>query len=128
MVGRIKSQNTAKVLRVGYVPAYTIGLMPEVLRRFQDVHADVFLELLDLSPRDLALKAAEGQLDVLVVADEYKPFLPTFRWTELRQLARGVVMPKKHPFARLTQVSPKLLKDQPLWVLKRSFCPVYADR
>ena len=127
-VARIQSQNSAKVLRVGYVPAYTIGLMPDVVKRFQAMHGNVLLELLDLSPRELSMKAAAGQLDVVVLADEYKPFLPTLRWTELRQIARGVVMPKNHPFARLAQVPPKRLKDQPLWVLKRSYCPVYADR
>ncbi len=127
-VARIQSHASAKVLRVGYVPAYTVGLMPEVVKRFQAAHESVLLELLDLSPRELSMKASAGQLDVVVLADEYKPFLPTLRWTELRQIARGVVMPRKHPFARLSQVSPKRLKDQPLWVLKRSYCPVYADR
>src|SRR5882757_7516150 len=64
-VQRVRGEARHEILRVGYGPSLTSGIMPRALERFQAAVPRVRLELEDLSPREMKEKALTGQLDLV---------------------------------------------------------------
>src|SRR5450432_1326353 len=83
---RVRGEGRDEVLRVGYAPSVTAGIMPGALEKFQAATPGVRIELADLSSREMNALANAGQLDLLITPDVSASDLRDFQWTELRRV------------------------------------------
>jgi LysR family transcriptional regulator, benzoate and cis,cis-muconate-responsive activator of ben and cat genes len=127
-IQRVRGEARNEILRVGYAPSLTTGIMPGALEKFQTATPRVRIELADLSPREMVEQAKEGRLDLLIAPGGFESDLPAFQWTELRRMTMVLVMPAMHPLAKLTKITPARLRDLPLVGLGRDNFPEYAPR
>jgi DNA-binding transcriptional LysR family regulator len=126
-VERVRGGKQTEVLRVGYGPTLTAGIMPAALERFQAATPRVRIELCDLSPREMSELAAKHQLDLLIAPGEGKTVAQDFRWSELRRLSYVLIMPASHRLAQLKKIPPRRLSGVPLIGLGREHFPGYAE-
>lgn len=127
-IGRVRGEKRKEVVRVGYGPTLTAGIMPAALERFQAASPRVRIELCDLSPREMYDLARKGQLDLLVAPGDANFTAPGFKWTELRRQSLVLVMPAIHPLAKLKKIPPTRLRELALIGLGRENFPGYAER
>jgi LysR family hca operon transcriptional activator len=127
-VQRVRGECHYEILRVGYGPSLTSGIMPQALERFQAAVPRVRLELEDLTPREIGDKVATGQLDLVIMPAGTESIIKGFHWTELRRMSLVLVLAKEHPLARLSKVPPKRLHGLPLYGLGRNNFPDYLPR
>lgn len=125
-IQRVRGEARYEILRVGYGPSLTAGIMPRAFERFQAAVPRVRIELEDLAPRELAEKAANGQLDLVIAPASIETLVKGFQWTELRRMSLVLVMGPGHPLAKLAKVSPKRLQGLPLHGLGRTNFPDYV--
>jgi DNA-binding transcriptional LysR family regulator len=126
-VHRVRGECRNEVLRVGYAPSMTAGIMPGVLEKFQASAPRVRIELADLSGREMTDFAKEGRLDVIITPEQSAvEALPQFLWMELRRVATVLVMPESHPLAKLKKIPPTRLRGLPLIGLARENYPDYV--
>jgi LysR family hca operon transcriptional activator len=127
-VQRMRGATRSEVLRVGYGPTLTAGILPGALEKFQAQAPRVRLELSDLSPREMIDLATAGGLDLVIIPAGSESALPEFQWIDLRRMMLVLAMPATHPLAKLKKISPARLRDQPLIGLGREHFPDYAAR
>jgi LysR family transcriptional regulator, benzoate and cis,cis-muconate-responsive activator of ben and cat genes len=127
-IQRVRGGAKSEVLRVGYGPSLTAGIMPRALERFQAAVPRVRIELEDLTPREMSEKVSEGLLDLVIVPASAESSIKGFQWSELRRMAMVLVMSKEHPLAKLAKVPPKRLNGVPLHGLGRVNFPDYVPR
>ena len=125
-VQRLRGETRNEVLRVGYAPSVTAGIMPGALEKFQAAAPRVRIELADLSSREMNEQAKAGLLDLLITPDVSASDLRDFQWTELRRVNAVLVMPETHPLAKLKRIPPARLQDLPLIGLGRENYPDYV--
>jgi len=125
-VQRVRGEGRNEVLRVGYAPSVTAGIMPGALEKFQAATPGVRIELSDLSSREMNELAKAGQLDLLITPEPSADSVPGFQWSELRRVTPVLVMPKFHPLAKLKKIPPSRLRDLPLIGLARENYPDYV--
>ena len=127
-VQRVRGGVGHEILRVGYGPSLTSGIMPRALEQFQAAVPRVRLELEDLAPREMAEKAAAGQLDLVILPAGGEGTVKGFHWTELHRMALVLVLSPAHPLAKLARIPPKRLQGLPLHGLGRVNFPDYVPR
>ena len=127
-IRRVRTQPDRAVLRVGYVASLIAGILPRAIQRFQAVAPRVRLELFDSTPREIGKRASGKGLDMAILAQGLEGCLPDFQWMELQRLAPLLVMPRRHPLAKLAEIDPAELREQPLHGLGRADFPEYAER
>lgn len=127
-IQRVRGEARSETLRVGYGPSLTSGIMPRAIERFQAAVPGVRLELEDLTPREMAEKAQEGVLDLVVVPGSAETVIRGFQWAELRRVALVLVMARDHPLAKLAKIPPSRLEGLPLHGLGRANFPDYVPR
>jgi LysR family hca operon transcriptional activator len=126
-IRRVRAESRNEIIRVGYAPSMTSGIMAGALKRFQSASPRVSVELSDLSSREMNAKAREGLLDLLVTAYAPAHQMPGFQWTELWRVSTVLVMPKSHPLAKLKKIAPTRLRDLPLIGLAQENYPDYVQ-
>lgn len=126
-IERVRGGRQTEVLRVGYGPTLTAGIMPAAMERFQAAAPRVRIELCDLSPREMSELAAKRELDLMIVPGDGKSVSQDFKWSELRRLSHVLVMPASHPLARLKRIPPRRLSGVSLIGLGRENFPGYAE-
>ncbi len=126
-IKRVRAESPGEVLRVGYGPSLTSGIMPAALERFRAANPHVRVELCDVSPREMADLATRGQLDLLIAPGDPKFVVPGFPWTELRRQTYVLVVSAAHPLAKLKKIAPTQLRDVPLVGLGRENFPCYVS-
>jgi LysR family transcriptional regulator, benzoate and cis,cis-muconate-responsive activator of ben and cat genes len=125
-VQRVRGESRHEVLRVGYAPSVTAGLMPGALEKFQAATPGVRIELADLSSREMHELAKAGQLDLLITPEPSADAVPGFQWTELKRITPVLVMSETHPLAKLKKIPPARLRDLALIGLARENYPDYV--
>jgi len=125
-VRRIRGERGGDVVRIGYAPSATAGILPRALERFQTKHSAVRVELMDVSPTEMIRMAQEGRLDVLVALEPSVTTTPGFQWSVLRRVNLVLVMRADDPLAKLKRVPPKRLREVPLVGLARETFPDYV--
>lgn len=127
-IQRVRGEARSETLRVAYGPSLTAGIMPRALERFQAAVPRVRIELEDLAPREIAEKAGDGLLDLVIAPASAESLIKGFQWTELRRMSLVLVLAKDHPLARLARIPPKRLQGLPLHGLGRVNFPDYVPR
>ena len=127
-IRRVRPQKERAVLRVAYVASLVAGILPRAIQRFEAAAPQVRLELFDSTPREIGKRASGDGLDLAILAQGLEGCLPEFQWMELRRLSPLLVMPRRHPLARLARIDPAMLREQPLHGLGRADFPEYAER
>jgi DNA-binding transcriptional LysR family regulator len=127
-IQRVRGEARSEILRVGYAPSLTTGVMPGALEKFQTATPRVRIELADLAPREMLTQAKDGVLDLLIAPSGFESDLPEFQWSELRRMSLVLVMPATHPLAKLKKIAPGRLRDLPLIGLGRENFPEYMPR
>ncbi|MES2694239.1 MAG: LysR family substrate-binding domain-containing protein, partial [Verrucomicrobiota bacterium] len=126
-IQRVRGECRTELLRVGYGPSLTSGIMPQALEKFQAATPRVRIELSDLTPREMIAAVKEGQLDLVITPAGFENVFPGFQWLELRRMAPVLVVPVKHPFAKLKKIAPARVREQPLIALGRENFPDYSS-
>jgi DNA-binding transcriptional LysR family regulator len=125
-IQRVRGEARNEILRVGYAPSVTAGIMPGALEKFQAATPGVRIELADLSSREMNELAKAGRLDLLITPEAPADAVPGFQWSELRRMTPVLIMPETHPLAKLKKIPPVRLRDLPLIGLARENYPDYV--
>lgn len=126
-IQKVRGECRTEVLRVGYAPSMTAGILPRALERFQASRPRVRVELADLSSREMYEQANDGRLDLLISPEPAAlTAVRGFQWSEFRRVSPVLVMPASHPLAKLKRIPPARLRNQPLIGLARENFPDYV--
>ena len=125
-VQRVRNQPHTEILRVGYAPSVTAGVLPNALQRFHAEHPRVRVELADLFPKDMIDKARNGELDIVITLESPGATVPNFRWEELYKIQVALVMSASHALAKLKRIPPRRLREVPLVGLAPESFPEYV--
>ena len=124
-VQRIRNESRNEILRVGYAPSVTAGILPRALQAFHAAQPRARIELADLFPREMSRMARDGELDIVITL-ESPDEAANFHWEEFRRVPLVLVVPAKHPLARRKHVSPQNLRDLALVGLAQQSFPGYV--
>ena len=123
-VRRVRGETGKEILRVGYTSSITTDIIATVLAEFQAAAPRVRIELVDLSSREMIEMAAKGRLDLVTCPKVIVPNgIPGFQWAELLRLPPVLVIPAKHPLAKLKRIPIARLNDLPLGGLAKDTNP-----
>ena len=126
-VRRVRGETGKEILRVGYAPSMTSGIMSLALAKFQAAVPGVRIELADLSSREINEMAATGRLDLVVSSGvSVAKGIPGFQLTELRRLQLVLVISERHPLARLKRIPVARMHQLPLVGLAKDNYPEYV--
>ncbi|HEY0944975.1 MAG TPA: LysR family transcriptional regulator [Opitutaceae bacterium] len=126
-VRRIRGETRTEILRVGYAPSTTTGIMASALAKFQSAAPRVRVELADVSSREINELATAGRLDLIVSpAISVTKGIPGFHLIELRRVQPLLALPEKHPLAKLKRVPVSRLHHLPLTGLGKRNYPEYV--
>src|SRR5688572_19836402 len=125
-VQRVRGEPRMEVLRIGYAPSVTAGILPRALQRFHEEQPRVRIELADLFPQEMTRMAGNGELDIVITLEGPGAATPNFRWEELRRIHLVLVMPAKHDLAKLKRISPQRLRGLALAALDEESFPQYV--
>lgn len=126
-VRRVRGETGKEILRVGYAPSMTSGIMSAALAKFQGAAPGVRIELSDLSSREINEMAAAGRLDLVVSpAVSVTQGIPGFQLTELRRLQIVLVVSERHPLAKLKRIPVARMHQLPLVGLAKDNYPEYV--
>jgi LysR family hca operon transcriptional activator len=127
-VQRVRGEGKSEILRVGYAPSMTVGIIPGALEKFQAQRPRVRLELTDLSSREMNQYALEGRLDLVITMDVAAEEVSSFQWTELRRLPLVLVVSRRHPLSRSKEIKPSQIINLPLVGFARGNFPDYIPK
>lgn len=127
-VRRVRGETGREVLRVGYTPSMITSLISTVLAKFQIIAPRVRIELADLSSREINEMAGAGQLDLIVCPGvAVAKGIPGFQLTELSRMQPVLILPEKHPLAKLKRIPLARLHNLPLIGLAKDNYPEYVN-
>lgn len=91
-------------------------VLPDVFRRFVELHPKVELALLQGRPAQVAQLVASGEADIAVTARPAKSF-PALQLIDYCKLPRTLLVPRKHPLLKVKRVTLKEISAYPLITL-----------
>ena len=121
---RVKATAKAQVLRVGYSPSLSAGILAPAMESFTQVHPRAKVELSDLSTQEMIESLQKGTLDVIVTATPSKE-MTDISWTTVQQQAWRVAVPQQHALMKKESLAPHDLHDQKLVVYSQRDYPDY---
>lgn len=121
-VGKIE-----RSLSVGFVGSTLYGMLPKIIRRYRQLHAEVELSLHEMSTMDQIAALKEGRIDVgfgRIRLDD-----PGIRRVVLREERMIVALPLGHPLCEAkAALSLRDLLKETLIIFPKSPRPSYADQ
>jgi LysR family transcriptional regulator, benzoate and cis,cis-muconate-responsive activator of ben and cat genes len=125
-VRRVRGETGKEILRVGYIPSMVSGIISAALEKFQVAAPRARIELADLSSREIIEMASAGRLDLMISPGfDVTKGLTGFQFTELRRLQPMLILPARHPLAKLTCIPVARLQHVPLVGLAKGNYPKY---
>ncbi|HSI83074.1 MAG: LysR family transcriptional regulator [Candidatus Methylacidiphilales bacterium] len=126
-IRRVRGETGKEILRVGYSSSITTSIISTVLAEFHAAAPRVRIELADLSSREINEMAVKGRLDLLISPRiSVAKGIPGFQWTELCRLQPVLVLPARHPLAKLKRIPIARLHHLPLVGLGKENYPEYG--
>lgn len=114
-------------VHVGYAPSLTVEILPRALRRFQESHPEVRVQLHDLSTEGMLLGLRKGNLHIALMIKPSSQALGALQFEELRRYAVCVAMHPTHPLAHGRKVRLKAIAQERLIGYSRAEYPEYHD-
>lgn len=99
------------VVRLGVLPSFAAGLLPEVIAAFRKDHPRVTFVIRDAIANRVLAHVRDGDVDVGITGSEVPPEFETLLTVEDRL---HVVYPARHPISRARAVTVDALADHPL--------------
>jgi DNA-binding transcriptional LysR family regulator len=126
-VTKVRAAGKAVLLRVGYAPTLTAGILPLAISAFTQKHPRVRVELLDLSSTEMRTGLDQGSLDVVMTVKPAK-LDEAIHWESLLQEAWCVAMSPNHPLNAKKSISPALLDGARMVLFSQQEYPEYWQR
>jgi DNA-binding transcriptional LysR family regulator len=126
-VTKVRAAGKAVLLRVGYAPTLTAGILPLAISAFTQKHPRVRVELLDLSSTEMRTGLDQGSLDVVMTVKPAK-LDESIHWESLLQEAWCVAMSPNHPLNAKKSISPALLDGARMVLFSQQEYPEYWQR
>lgn len=124
---KVRSAGKTVLLRVGYAPTLTSGMLPLAISAFTQKHPRVRVELLDLSSTEMRTGLHQGTLDITVTVKPAR-LDDTLYWEPLHQEAWRVAMSRNHPLNAKKTISPSDLDDARMVLFSQQEYPEYWQR
>lgn len=123
---RENRQDQASILRIGAIDSAAVGLMPQLLPHFRELHPDIDVELLEQKTIRLLPRLLSGRLDIAIVRP---PEVRDARlvYQHLFHETAVVAVPEGHPLAKRKTVTVQDMADAPLIVPERNSRPHSHD-
>lgn len=121
---RVRATAKAQVVRVGYSPSLTAGVLAPAMESFAQVHPRARVDLSDLSTQEMIECLQKGTLDVIVTATPLKE-VADIAWSTVQQQAWRVAVPRQHALMQKEVLYPKDLHEQKLVVYSQRDYPDY---
>lgn len=95
-------------------------VLPRVVQQFMQTYPDVSLNIKQGTPEQIAQMVVTGKADLAIATEALETTtdmvsFPCYQWNH------GVLLPKKHPLAKQTQLSLQQLANAPLVTYSQSF-------
>ena len=126
-VTKVRAAGKAVLLRVGYAPTLTAGILPLAISAFTQKHPRVRVELLDLSSTEMRTGLDQGSLDVVMTVKPAK-LDEAIHWESLLQEAWCVAMSPNHPLNAKKSISPAHLDGARMVLFSQQEYPEYWQR
>jgi DNA-binding transcriptional LysR family regulator len=126
-VTKVRAAGKAVLLRVGYAPTLTAGILPLAISAFTQKHPRVRVELLDLSSTEMRTGLDQGSLDVVMTVKPAK-LDESIHWESLLQEAWCVAMSPNDPLNAKKSISPALLDGARMVLFSQQEYPEYWQR
>jgi LysR family transcriptional regulator, benzoate and cis,cis-muconate-responsive activator of ben and cat genes len=124
-VRRVRGEITGEVLRIGYAPSLTAGIMPAAIEGFRSERPRVRLELAELADQVMIKQLEEGALDIALMAMRAGVKARAIRWTEFGQVSLVLVLPKSHRLAKFKRISAAKLAEEHFVGYDQTLYPEY---
>ena len=126
-VTKVRASGKAVLLRVGYAPTLTAGILPLAISAFTQKHPRVRVELLDLSSTEMRTGLDQGSLDVVMTVKPAK-LDEAIHWESLLQEAWCVAMSPNHPLNAKKSIAPAHLDGARMVLFSQQEYPEYWQR
>jgi LysR family transcriptional regulator, benzoate and cis,cis-muconate-responsive activator of ben and cat genes len=126
-VTKVRAAGKAVLLRVGYAPTLTAGILPLAISAFTQKHPRVRVELLDLSSTEMRTGLDQGSLDVVMTVKPAK-LDEAIHWESLLQEAWCVAMSPNHPLNAKKSIAPAHLDGARMVLFSQQEYPEYWQR
>ena len=126
-VTKVRAAGKAVLLRVGYAPTLTAGILPLAISAFTQKHPRVRVELLDLSSTEMRTGLDQGSLDVVMTVKPAK-LDEAIHWESLLQEAWCVAMSPNHPLSAKKSIAPANLDGARMVLFSQQEYPEYWQR
>jgi DNA-binding transcriptional LysR family regulator len=126
-VTKVRAAGKAVLLRVGYAPTLTAGILPLAISAFTQKHPRVRVELLDLSSTEMRTGLDQGSLDVVMTVKPAK-LDESIHWESLLQEAWCVAMSPNHPLNAKKSIAPAHLDGARMVLFSQQEYPEYWQR
>jgi len=123
---RENRQDQASILRIGAIDSAAVGLMPQLLPHFRELHSDIDVELLEQKTIRLLPRLLSGRLDIAIVRPPDVRDARLF-YQHLFYETAVVAVPESHPLAKRKTVTVQDMADAPLIVPERNSRPHSHD-
>ncbi len=121
---RVRSCAQSVRLRIGYAPSLASGLLSYAVESFVQKHANVRVELRDLSSQEMLEQLQNGEIDIAItVAPERET--RGLHWYPLTEITWRLAVHHEHPLARLSKVSAAEIAKEPMQVYNLRDYPEY---
>jgi LysR family transcriptional regulator, benzoate and cis,cis-muconate-responsive activator of ben and cat genes len=124
MLQRVRTASRSSRLRVGYAPSLAAGLLSVAVTNFTQAHANIRVELHDLSTAEMLAGLEDDKLDVALCVGQQRA-MRGLMWTPLVRAQWRLAVPRQHPLAGRSKVTPQEVAREPLLVYCQRNYPEY---
>jgi DNA-binding transcriptional LysR family regulator len=121
---RVRSAAKAQMIRVGYSPSLTAGILAPAIEAFSQMHPRARVELSDLNSLEMVEGLQKGALDVIVTVPPSKEVAEII-WTPVQQQSWRVAVPRQHALMFKAALTPQDLDGQRLVIYSPREYPDY---
>lgn len=124
LMARLQGTARMQILRVGYSPTLTAGILAPAMEVFTQRHPKARVELSDLTSCEMVERLQKGEVDVIVTVKPEKE-VANVTWETVQLEKWCVVVPRQHALAGKSVLGPKDLDGQKLVVYSQKEYPEY---
>ncbi|ASP35900.1 LysR substrate-binding domain-containing protein [Labrenzia sp. VG12] len=123
---REHQRDKASVLRIGAIDSAAVGLVPQLIPLFRDMHPEIDIQLLEQKTIRLLPRLLTGRLDIAIVRPP-EVLDPRLLLRSLFYETAVVAVPNTHPLAKKDRIAVEDMADEPLIVPDKGSRPHSHD-